>query len=267
VIQTESHKKSDRNDARLLGEFGQFKPSMLNPVKLRGTRCQSARVLLQSRARLVGIRTKLINEVGASIRDLGIELGPSGTSAKFHERVAPRVPRELKPALNPLLAVLASIADAIASMDRSIDDACEREFKETAVLRQVNGVGPIVALTFAATIEDPRRFKRSRDVGAYAGMAPRSRASSDSQPELSISKRGDAALRKALVNAATYIVGPRGQDCDLKRWATKLQERGGQRSKAKARIAVARKLAGLLHRLMLTGEVYDPDRQLNRCAA
>ena len=234
---------------------------MLNQVELRGTRCQSARTLLQSRERLVKTRTKLINQVKASIRDLGIELGPTGVSRTLHERSAAKVPRELKLALDPLLAILGTIAESILSMDRSIAELSEQHFEETAVLRQVNGVGPIVALTFVATIEDPRRFKRSRDVGAYAGLVPRSRASSDSQPELSISKRGDAALRKALVNAATYIVGPRGQDCDLKRWGTKLQERGGQRSRAKARIAVARKLASLLHRLMLTGEVYDPDRQ------
>ena len=257
-----SHKKNDRNDARLLGEFGQFKPSLLHPVKLRGVRCQAARTLLASREHLVGERTKLICMIKSAISDLGLELGPSGASHTFHKRVADSVPAEIENAITPLLLVLESIASAVADFDRRILRVSKDHFEETAVLRQIDGVGPIIALTFAATIEDPARFKRSRDVGAYAGLVPRSRESCDSQPELSISGRGDSGLRKALVNAATFIVGPRGKECDLRRWGKTLQDRGGQRSKAKARIAVARKLAVLMHRLMLTAEVYEPDRNL-----
>ena len=262
-----THKKCDRNDARVLGDFGQFKPHLLHPIQLRGTKCQSARTLLGSRAQIVSMRTELINMIGASIRDLGIEIGPRGASNTAYKRLTKYVPAELEDALLPLLGVLEKISKAIDEMDRSIERVSKEDFKETEVLRQVDGVGPITALTFAATVEDPKRFKRSRDVGAYAGLVPRARSSSDSNPELSISKRGDAAMRRSLVNAATFILGPRGKDCDLRRWGVKLQERGGQRSRAKARIAVARKLAVLLHRLMLTGEVYDPDRQANLAAA
>ena len=262
-----SHKKSDRNDARVLGEFGQFKPELLHPVKLRGTKCQAARTLLSSRGQVIAMRTELICVVRSAIADLGVEIGPTGASKNFHKYLEGKIPSVLSAALEPLLSVLESIDDAVNTFDRSIDHVSKEHFTETALLRQVHGVGPIIALTFVVTIEDAGRFKRSRDVGAFAGLVPRSRASCDATPELSITKRGDAALRKALVNAATYIVGPRGEECDLQRWGRKLQDRGGQRSKAKARIAVARKLAVILHRLMLTGEVYNPNHNQEKAAA
>jgi transposase len=262
-----SHKKNDRNDARLLGEFGQIKPSMLHPVTLRGTKCQNARTLMRNRKQLVAMRTEMINMIKSAISDLGLELGTSGASNTFHKRIVERIPEELEPAIGPLIPVMDAIATALTTFDRQIDRESKAHFTETAMLRQVDGVGPIMALTFVATIEDASRFPRSRDVGAYAGLVPISRNSCKMTPELSISKRGDAALRQALVNAATYILGPRGKDCDLRRWGLTLQDRGGQRSRAKARIAVARKLAVLLHRLMLTGEVYDPNRSLVAAAA
>lgn len=128
------------------------------------------------------------------------------------------------------------------------------------MLRQVDGVGSNTSLDLVATVEDPARFPKSRAVGAYVGLVSKSRSSGSREPQLRISKRGDKALRRLLVNAATYITGPRGKDSDLKRYGERLMARGGQAAKGKARIAVARKLSVLLHRLWVTGETYEPLR-------
>ncbi len=159
------------------------------------------------------------------------------------------------------------MVEAIAEYDREIKRQCEEEFPETAMLMQISGVGPNTALSFVATIEDPARFERSRDVGAYVGLVSKSRSSGSQDPELRISKRGDKGLRRLLVTAATYIMGPRAKDSDLKRYGEKLSARGGQASRAKARIAVARKLSVILHRLWVSGEVFEPLRNSTQTAA
>lgn len=254
----ESHRKSDRNDARILADFGQFRPQLLKPLKLRGSKCQIARATLAARAHVVKQRTQIINLVRAEVRCMGESI--DCTAAAFRRRAPHQVPAPLRSALGPILELLEAIEKAIAAYDAEIARLCEVDFPETARLTQVDSVGPNTALAFVATIEDPSRFQRSRAVGAYVGLAAKSRASGSYDPELRISKRGDKGLRRLLVTAATRIVGPRGVDCDLKRFGERLAERGGQAARAKARIAVARKLAILLHRLLVTGEVWEPLR-------
>ena len=119
-------------------------------------------------------------------------------------------------------------------------------------------VGPLISLTYVLTLEDPYRFKTSRDVGAYLGMVPRQRQSGEQDPELGITKAGNAYLRQLLIQGAHYIVGPYGSDCHLRRWA--LRRMGGKNARKRTLVAVARKLAVLLHRLWVTGEVYEPLR-------
>jgi transposase len=131
-------------------------------------------------------------------------------------------------------------------------------------LSQVNGVGPITALCYVLTIEDPKRIQRSRNVGAYLGLRPRQRQSGQRDPELRITKAGDRNLRRLLVQCAQYILGPFGEDSDLRRWGLALASRGAATAKKKAVIAVARKLSVLLHRLWSTGEVYEPLRNAER---
>ncbi len=127
-------------------------------------------------------------------------------------------------------------------------------------MRQVGGAGPITALAYVLTIEDPRRFARSRSVGAYLGMRPRQRDSGERSPQLSISKAGDVYLRSLLVECAQYIltIGP---DCDLRRYGERIVERGGPATRQRAIVAVARKLSVLLHSLWRSAEVYEPLRQ------
>ena len=127
-----------------------------------------------------------------------------------------------------------------------------------ALLKQVKGVGTLIALTFLLTLEDPHRFRKSRDVGCYLGLQPGRRNSGQSEPQMHISKEGDPYLRTLLVQGAQHILGPFGVDCDLRRWGLKLAERGGKSGKKRAIIATARKLAVLLHHLWVSGEVYEP---------
>lgn len=131
---------------------------------------------------------------------------------------------------------------------------------EARRVRQVAGVGPLTALCFVLTLGDPARFRRSRTVGAYLGLRPRQRDSGAAAPQLRISKAGDAMVRKLLVGAAQYVLGPFGPDTDLRRWGLALAERGGRSAKKRAVVATARKLAVLLHRLWVTGAPYVPLR-------
>jgi transposase len=126
-------------------------------------------------------------------------------------------------------------------------------------LRQVEGVGALTALTFVLTLEDPSRFAKSRSVGAYLGLVPASDRSGDRDPQRRISKEGDEMLRKLLLGSAQYILGPFAkEDSDLRCHGEKIASRGGKNAKKRAAVAVARKLSVLLHRLWVTGEVYEP---------
>ncbi len=263
---SQSHRKTDRNDARILADFGQFRPKLLKPVKLRGLKCQIARTTLTARSHGVRQRTLVIKLIRAQVRNLGESL-PTCGAAYFSKKSKDLIPAVLRTSLDPLFHVLEAMMQTIATYDQEIKRLCEDGFPEAEVLRQVNGVGPNTALAFIATVEDPDRFAKSRNVGAYVGLVSKSRSSGSKDPQLRISKRGDKVLRRLLVTSATYICGPRSKDSDLKRFALRLQERGGQSSKAKARIAVARKLSVLLHRLLVTGEVYEPLRNSKTLAA
>jgi transposase len=132
-----------------------------------------------------------------------------------------------------------------------------------ALLKQVQGVGTLIALTFVLTVEDPHRFRKSRDVGSYVGLRPKRRESGQSRPQFGISKEGDSYLRKLLVQGAHYVLGRHGQDSDLRRWGLNLAGHGGKNAKKRAVVAVARKLAVLLHKLWISGERYEPLRVNN----
>jgi transposase len=126
----------------------------------------------------------------------------------------------------------------------------EELYPKTRLLRQVPGVGALTALAFVLTVEDPARFAGSRAaVGAYLGLVPGRDQSGESDPQRRISKRGDRMLRRLLVGSARYLLGPFGEDSDLRRHGEKLAARGGKSAKKRAVVAVARKLSVLLHRL------------------
>lgn len=175
---------------------------------------------------------------------------PKCSAASFHKkRVAGRLPEALAPALEPILETIANLTAQIRAYDRELAALAEDLYPETRLLRQVPGVGTLTALAFVLTIEDPGRFDDSRVVGAYLGLVPAKDQSGDSDPQRRISKRGDRMLRRLLVGSAQYLLGPFGEDCDLRRHGEKLAARGGKSAKKRAVVAVARKLSVLLHRL------------------
>ena len=130
----------------------------------------------------------------------------------------------------------------------------------------MSGVGSLTALGYLLTLESPARFRSGRDVGAYLGLVPRRRESGDRAPELRISKAGDKTLRRLLVGASHYILGPFGPDTDLRRWGLGLAGRGGQTAKKRAVVATARKLAVLLLALWRSGSIYEPQRASRQSA-
>ena len=162
--------------------------------------------------------------------------------------------------MTPLVKEVESLTEKIQQLDQKLEQIARTEYPETQLLRKVNGVGPLIALTFVLTLEDRGRFEKSRDVGCYVGLRPKRSQSGESQPQLRITKEGDIYLRKMLVQGAHCILSRRGPDTDLKRWGLRLAERGGKNAKKRAVVAVARKLAVLLHRLWVTGETYEPLR-------
>jgi transposase len=179
----------------------------------------------------------------------------------FHKKVADALPPDLIPALRPLLETIGDLTRRINETDKTIATLIREHYPEAQFLQQVPGVGPLISLTFVLTIGDPSRFSKSRQVGPYLGLVPRRRDSGDSSPQLGISKTGDRYLRQLLVNGSQYILGYRGADTDLRRWGLKRASVGGKSGKKRAVVAVARKLAVLLHRLWVTGEVYLPVRE------
>lgn len=258
-------RKNDRNDARTLARLGRIDVDLLRPVKLRGSKCRASRSILHARDLLVRTRAKLVNFVRGQVKTFGGRV-PSCSTSAFRNKAFGHVPAPICSTVAPILEVLEQLETRIRDFDREIERLCEEQHPETSVLRQIKGVGPVLALAYVATIEDPARFGSSRTVGNYLGLAPAQYASGAKTPQLRISKRGDGYLRRLLVNSAAYILGPFGEDSDLQRYGKRIARSGSQRDKARARIAVARKLACLLHHLWRTGSVWDPNHAASTSA-
>lgn len=256
-------KRNDRLDAEFLARTGRADPKLLYPIQHRSAGAQQQLELLRARDVLVRARTKLINHVRGAVKSFGGRL-PSCDASAFVRRVNDAIPDALRSALAPLLEILTEVTQRISAMDRQVERLANSPVGER--LSQPAGVGPLTALAFQLLIEDPTRFKRSRDVGAYFGLVPQLDESSNSQPQLRISKAGDPFGRRLLVGAAQYILGHFGPPCDLRRYGEAIALRGGRNAKKRAVVAVARKLAVLLHHLWLSDQPYDPDYRLRRAA-
>ena len=256
---SQSSRKDDRLDAETLARLARVDPQLLRPIQHRSEKAQGHLLVIRVRAALVEARSSLVNAARGLAKAIGERLPKCDTDQMGVERLE-GLPAAVGQALEPLLQEVASLTAQIHECDRKIEQIARSEYPETQVLQQVSGVGTLIALTFQLTLEDRERFQRSRDVGCYVGLRPKRRESGESQPQLRITKEGDIYLRKLLVQGAHYILGPRGPDTDLRRWGRKLAERGGPNAKKRAIVAVARKLAILLHRLWVSGEVYEPLR-------
>ena len=230
---------------------------LLCPVKHRSAQAQADLTVIRARAGLVRARTALVNTARGLAKSYGERLRGCNVRNMNPEKAEGLSP-ELQAALEPLLACIESLSEQIASTTSASKTLAQQSYPQVALLKQIKGVGTLIALTFLLTLEDPHRFRKSRDVGCYLGLQPGRRNSGQSEPQMHISKEGDPYLRTLLVQGAQHILGPFGVDCDLRRWGLKLAERGGRNGKKRAIVATARKLAVLLHHLWVSGEVYEP---------
>lgn len=253
--------KTDAADAEGLARAARFDPKLLHPIKHRSQEQQADLAVLRARACLVEARTKLVQHVRGAMKSYGYRVRASWT-ATFTKVATEVLPEDLEPALLPVLGAIQELTNQIREHDRLIEkELCAKKYPVTKILQQVNGVGPITALAYALILGDPSRFEDSRSVGPYLGLTPRRSDSGDSSPQLRITKAGDVFMRRLLVGSAQYILGPFGLECDLKTYGEAIAKRGGKNAKRRAVVAVARKLAVLLHRLWITGDVYDPLRK------
>jgi transposase len=258
-------RKTDEIDAENLARLARLDPKLLYPLKHRGEDSQAHLAIIRSRQVLVDARTQLVNHVRGAVKSFGGRL-PKCPARSFHKKVVEHIPEALWVAVEPLLETIGSLTERIQGYDRQLETVCQEHYPETELLRQVEGVGALTALTFVLTLEDAYRFEKSRSVGAYLGLVPARDQSGDKDPQKRISKEGDEMLRKLLVGSAHYILGPFGSDSDLRRHGEKIARGGGKNSKKRAVVAVARKLSVLLHRLWVTEELYDPLYNTHRCA-
>ena len=253
----ESRKKDDRLDAQTLARLARIDPQLLSPVKHRSAQGQADLMMIRARAGLVRTRTALTNTARGLAKSYGVRLRGCNVRNMNPEKAEGLSP-ELQRALEPLLSAIEAVSERIAECNERIEALAQQSYPQVALMKQIKGVGTLIALTFLLTLEDPHRFRKSRDVGCYVGLQPGRRNSGEREPQMHISKEGDPYLRTLLVQGAQHILGPFGVDCDLRRWGLKLAERGGSNGKKRAIVATARKLAVLLHHLWVSGEVYEP---------
>ena len=262
-----SKNKNDKLDAERLARLARFNSKLLHAIEHRPANQQADLENLKARDLLVRTRPRTVCHIRGVLKSYGVKMKSCDTES-FANQVKSFVPEPLGAIFEPLLHILDAINAQIAVYDKTINTLCRDKYaKETSTLQQVNGVGPVTALTFVLTIGDPGRFKSSRCVGSFFGLCPSQCESGDSSPQLSITRAGDTRVRVLLVQCAQYILGPFGKDCDLRRWGLRKAEHGGKKGKRKAIVAVARKLAVLLHRLLVTGQPYEPLRNSERSQA
>jgi transposase len=260
---SKGNNKNDPGDSETLARLGLGVPELLGDIHHRSLEEQAELAAVRARDLCVRTRTSCIQHVRGTLKAFGLRMR-SCSAKSFHRAVRHMIPDELLPALGGILSTLESLERQILEYERHLAEVARQRYQVTDSLQEVCGVGTLTSTAYVLTISDPSRFSSSRTVGTWIGLAPRVHASGERDPELSISKSGDAYLRRLLVQAAQYNLGPFGKDSDLRRFGLRLAARGGKAAKRRAVVAVARKLAILLHRLWVTGEPYDPLRQARK---
>lgn len=253
----DSDNKYDDRDAEMLARIARFDPKLLSPIRHRSRSAHMDLAILKGRDALVRCRTTLINFVRGSCKTAGTRL-PSCSAEAFAKTVIEHIPKDLLAATVPCINTIRELTQKIRQFDSQIETLCNEVYPETMVLREIKGVGPVTSLAYILTLEDPKRFKKSRDVGPYLGLIPKRDQSGDTDKPLPISKAGNIYLRQLLVSSAQYILGPFGPDCELKRYGFRIASRGGKIAKRKAVVAVARKLAVMMHHIWKNNTVYEP---------
>lgn len=249
-------KKCDPEDARMLARLVRVDVELLYPVHVRSEQTQVHLELLRARDTLVASRTLLINHVRGVVKSHGERL-ESCSSGVFARKAAEQLPEALRESMLPIVEQIGGLTAVIKGYDAKIAAVSEAHYPAVELLRSVPGVGPITALGYVLTVESPERFDSPRQVGAYLGLVPRRDQSGERDPQLRITKAGDAFVRRLLVSAAQYILGPFGPDTALRKWGLD-KASGGKRAKRVAVVAVARKLAVMLYSMWSNGTLYEP---------
>lgn len=251
--------KQDRLDARSLAKVARLDPQLLHPVRHRGAQAQSDLSLIRVRDQLVRTRVKLVTMVRSMVKATGERL-PRCATNRFAQRCRGEIPEALRDALGPVCTVVTELDGAITRLDERIEAAARVRYPQVWALTTVRGVAVLTAMAYILVLEDSARFARSRDVGPALGLVPRRDQSGATDRQLGITRTGDGLLRRLLVECAQHILRERSADSDLKRWGMAIAARGGGKAKRRAVVAVARKVAVLLHRLWVTQEDYVPLR-------
>lgn len=259
----ELKRKTDKLDARFLASRGSLSDVNLfeSHVVHREREHRAALTTLRAREHLVSARTRAINALRGLVKPFGVRLPTGSASTLLKPETTEQIPREIYWAVEPMLALIRELNELIKRADQGVTKI-ENEYPRCQVLQQIQGVGPITSTSFLLTLGDPNRFKTGRQVASYLGLTPGIRQSGESRQPLGITKQGDAMVRRNLLQAAHYILGQGKEDSDLQRFGRKLASADPDRKRGikRAAVAVARKLAVLLFRLLKTGEVYDPLR-------
>lgn len=253
---TKNKRKSDPVDAEYLARLARLDRRMLHPIQHRGEQAQRDLQVIRSREIVVKSRTRLISHVRGAVKSHGERLPKC--SAEAFAKAARQMPETLGEVLEPIVGMIEQLTRQIRQYDRDIEKLIKTRYPEADHLQQIRGVGPVTSLAYVLVLEDARRYRKSRNVGAFLGLVPGRDQSGNADPQQPISKVGDRLLRMLLIQSAHYILGPHGIDSDLRRHGEAIAARGGAKAKKRAAVAVARKLAVVMHRLWITQQTYDP---------
>jgi transposase len=261
-----SRSKSDWRDAEQLARLARFDRKMLHEIRHRSEDTQKDLQVIRSRDAVVRARSKLISHVRATVKAHGHRVDRCSTDA-FTKRARTTLHQDVLEIVGPVLDVIDGLSVTIVAYDKRIEKLAATKYPHTSWLQQIKGVGALTALAFVLILEDATKFRSSRMVGPYLGLTPSRDQSGEIDPQKGISKEGDRLMRRLLVQSGHYILGPFGTDCDLRRHGQAIAARGGKNAKKRAAVAVARKLAVLMHHLWINQETYVPLMNQTNCVA
>lgn len=244
--------KTDKKDARVLAQV--LRGGWYREVHQKSKEGRLIRSLVKARGKLVDVEMQVALQIQGLMKHWGIHVG-SSQKVDFYERVTDGLKRmpELGAIIMPLLKVLMDIRDQFKVLDRQIEEASRKE-KRAGILMTAPGVGPVTAMAFLSTIDEAGRFERSRQVGAYLGLTARVFQSGESEYYGRITRRGDRVLRGYLLSAAHVLLTVYQRQTKLKAWGLRIAKRKGY---SKAKVAVARRLAVIMHRMLVDGREFD----------
>jgi transposase len=252
----EKKSKTDRNDAQHLAELAYGDVRLLKPIQHRSVERQRDLNLIRVRDTLVRTRTMMINALRGLVKSDGGRL-PKCDAEYFVERVEMSIPKELQEMAKPVLEQIEMCTKRIGDLDQAIEKLSEK-YEEIEILKTAPGVGPIIGAAFVLTLDRVENLESSRDAGAVVGLKPGKHQSGNSDPQCGISKTGNQYLRRLLVQGGQRILGRNGPDSALRRWGLGLAASGGKRGKKRAVVAVARKLAVILHSMWKHKAKFEP---------